>query len=91
MTVEEKETAVAALAASMLDTLELIQAAGEHLVDLATSERVALEVLAGGFTRLSPSGDGGQAGAAESAPVEHLYSKILETVAAQGFAVAGKV
>lgn len=88
MTVEERETAVAALAASMLDTLELIQAAGEHLVDLATSERVALEVLAGGFTRLSPTGDGGRA---ESAPGEHAFHGILQTIAPQGIAAAERV
>lgn len=75
MTIEERETAVAALAASMLDTLELIQAAGEHLVDLATSERVALEVLAGGFTRISPNGVG-----------EHMYKKIPQSVGAQAIA-----
>lgn len=80
MTIEERETAVAALAASMLDTLELIQAAGEHLVDLATSERVALEVLAGGFTRLSPTGDG-----------EHAFHEILQTIAPQGIAAAERV
>lgn len=75
MTIEERETAVKALTASLLDTLEAIQAAGEHLIDMATSERVALEVLAGGFTRVSPNGAG-----------EHMFGTIPQSVGAQAIA-----
>lgn len=79
MTIEERETAVKALTASLLDTLEAIQAAGEHLIDMATSERVALEVLAGGFTRISPNGVG-----------EHVFETIPQSIGAQAIAETGK-
>lgn len=79
MTVEERETAVKAVAASLLDTLEAIQAAGEHLIDMATSERVALEVLAGGFTRVSPNGGG-----------EHAFEIMPKSIGAQAIAGTGK-
>ena len=79
MTIEERETAVKALTASLLDTLEAIQAAGEHLIDMATSERVALEVLAGGFTRISPNGVG-----------EHVFETIPQSIGAQAIEETGK-
>lgn len=47
MTIEEREIQVAALAASVLSTIEMIQTAGESLIDLAATERAALEMLAG--------------------------------------------
>lgn len=75
MTIEERETAVKALAASLLDTLEAIQAAGERMIDMATSERVALEVLAGGFTRISPNGGG-----------ECMFEEMPQSLGAQAIA-----
>ena len=75
MTIEERETAITAMAASMLDTLEAIQAAGEHMIDMATSERVTLEILLNGFTRVSPNGG-----------CEHMFEEMPQSLGAQAIA-----